>query len=267
MLEPIFKVLSNVLKNKKFTNFFAFFTLLFISFIVTNEKSNFVQTLVYLTTYQIIRLILVLCISLLICFNLQLGLLFLISLSILINIPLTKNTNINIEKFVNIPNMVDKNKILKYNKNFKEPKKLTDNDKKQSNVNELDKEIEIEKNKENETKKRPKKKGYDISEDLYLDKMENTKKKNEKNDIEEVNLNEEEEDTIEKELNRKFTNDYKKMEEYDRSSSNSSNSQSSDSSTDSSDSEKEIDEIPMKKAREHMLDKLRNGLKKKYLNE
>ena len=95
--------------------------------------------------------------------------------------------------------------------------------------------------------------------------MGKNKKDKEKNNVEEVNLEQEKDDTIEKELKKKFTNDLKKLEEYDSSSSDSSSSQSSDSSTDSSDSEKEIDEVPMEKAREHMLKKLRSGLKKKYL--
>ena len=76
----------------------------------------------------------------------------------------------------------------------------------------------------------------------------------------------EEDDTIEKELKKKYTNDIKKLEEFDSSSSDSSDSQSSDSSTDSSDSDKELEEVSMNKAREHMLTKLRNGFKKKYIN-
>ena len=50
------------------------------------------------------------------------------------------------------------------------------------------------------------------------------------------------------------------------SSSDSSDSNSSDSSTDSSDSEKELDEVSISQARNHMLTKLRTGLKKKYIN-
>ena len=79
---------------------------------------------------------------------------------------------------------------------------------------------------------------------------------------------EEQDDTIEKELKRKHTHEIKKLEEYeDSSSSDSSDSNSSDSSTDSSDSEKEMEGISMDRAREHMLNNLRNGLKKRYINK
>ena len=68
-------------------------------------------------------------------------------------------------------------------------------------------------------------------------------------------------------MKKKFTNDLKKLEEFDSSSSESSNSESSDSSTDSSDSEKELEEVSMNKARDHMLKKLRNGIKKRYIHD
>ena len=77
--------------------------------------------------------------------------------------------------------------------------------------------------------------------------------------MEEVNLEGDENDTIEKEL-KKFTNDLKKLEEFDSSSSDSSESQSSESSTDSSDSEKELEEVSMTKAREHMLKKTKEWI-------
>ena len=64
-----------------------------------------------------------------------------------------------------------------------------------------------------------------------------------------------------------MTYEYKKLEEYDSSSSESSDSESSNSSSDSSDSEKEIEEVSMNKAREHMLNSLRNSLKKRYIND
>ena len=89
--------------------------------------------------------------------------------------------------------------------------------------------------------------------------MENSEK-----DVEEVDLDEED-DTIEKELKRKHTYEIKKLDEYeDSSSSESSDSNSSDSS---SDSEKEIEEVSMDKARDHMLSNLRKGLKKRYMNK
>ena len=68
-------------------------------------------------------------------------------------------------------------------------------------------------------------------------------------------------------MKSRYTNDIKKLEEYDSSSSESSDSASSESSTDSSDSEEEIKETSMEMAREHMLNKLRNGIKKRYIND
>ena len=78
---------------------------------------------------------------------------------------------------------------------------------------------------------------------------------------------EEVDDTIENELKGKLSHQFKKLDEYDSSSSDSSGSNSSDSSTDSSDSDKEIEEVSMTRAREHMLNKLRDGLKKRYIHD
>ena len=260
MLESMFKVLLKIIKNKKFTKFAAIVTLLFLAFVISNSDSSFVQTIVYITQYNLVRLILLIIASFLLSINIQLGLLFVIFVAVLINIPKVK------ENFENIPNMVDKGSILKYNKNFKEPKELkTEKEKK-----EFDKNLEEEKKGKEEKKEKKKnkiKKGFAISEDYYHEKRGINKDNSEKNNVEEVNLDEDEDDTIEKELKRKFTNDLRKLEEHDSSSTDSSNSESSDSSTDSSDSEKEVEEVSMNKARDHMLKKLRNGIKKRYLND
>ena len=102
---------------------------------------------------------------------------------------------------------------------------------------------------------------------MYHEKRGTNLNDKEKNNVEEINLDDDEDDTIEKELKKKYTNDLRKLEEYDSSSTESSDSESSDSSTDSSDSEKEVEEVSMSKARDHMLKKLRNGLKKRYIND
>ncbi len=258
----MFKVLLKIIKNKKFTKFVAIVTLLILAFVISNSDSSFVQTLVYMTQYSLVRLILLIMASFLLSINIQIGLLFVIFVAVLINIPKVK------ENFENIPNMVDKGSILKYNKNFKEPKELRTEKEKKEFEKENDKNNKEEQEKEKEKKKKKKvKKGFAISEDYYHEKRGINNDDSEKNNVEEVNLDEEEDDTIEKELKRKFTNDLKKLEEYDSSSTDSSNSESSDSSTDSSDSEKEVEEVSMDKAREHMLKKLRNGIKKRYLND
>ena len=257
------KVLLKIVKNKKFTKFTAIFTLLILAFMVSNSESSLVQTIVYLTQYNIVRLVLLIIASLLLSVNIQLGLLFVIFLAVLINIPKVK------ENFENIPNMVDKGSILKYNKNFKEPKDLkTEKEKKEfEKENEENKNIEEKKEKEEKKKKRKIKKGFAVSEDYYHEKRGMNREDSEKNNVEEVNLDEDDEDTIEKELKKNYTNDLRKLEEYDSSSSDSSETESSDSSTDSSDSEKEVEEVSMDKARDHMLKKLRNGIKKRYIRD
>ena len=265
MLESMIKVLLKIIKNKKFTKFSAIVTLLVMSFMVSNTDSSLVQTIVYITEYNLVRLILLIIATFLLSVNIQLGLLFVIFVAVLVNIPKIRNEN-----FANIPNMVDKGNILKYNKNFKEPKELKNEKEKEefNKKNEDNKKTEEEKNKEDKKKRKKKRKGYAVSEDYYHEKRGINKEDAEKTNVEEVNLDEgEEDDTIERELKKKFTNDLRKLEEYDSSTSESSNSESSDSSTDSSDSERELEEVSMNKARDHMLKKLRNGIKKRYIHD
>ncbi len=253
MFENTIKVCNKILKNKNFTKFVALFTLLFITFALSNPKNILIQTLVYLLNFKLLWLTTIIKSILIASVNMELGLLYIINIVVLSSIPLNKK-----EEFSNIPNMVDKDKIMKYNKNFKEPKKLTELDKKEK------KKVESPQLKEkNEKKKIKKRKNFAVSEDYYNEQEE--QKRKEKSDVDEVNL-EEEDETIEKELKKRVTNDYRKLEEFDSSSSDSSDSNSSDSSTDSSDSEKELDEVSISQARNHMLTKLRTGLKKKYIN-
>ena len=259
MLESMFKVLLKIIKNKKFTKFMAVITLLVITFMLSNTESSLVQTVVYLSKYSIVRILLLLVASFLLCNNIQLGLLFIISIGIVMNIPYNEP-----ETFSNIPNMIDKESIIKYNKNFKEPKDFKDT---KNENEELEDKNEENQKEQQENKKKRRKTGFAISEDLYHEKRGSNLDNKEKNNVEEINLDDDEDDTIEKELKKKNTNDLRKLEEYDSSSTESSNSESSDSSTDSSDSEKEIEEVSMTKARDHMLKKLRNGLKKRYIHD
>jgi hypothetical protein len=257
MLGNIFKMYIKIIRNKKITYFFALFTLLLISFIIANPQNDMVQFLAFLLNFQIIRIFIFIKVIFISYYNLPLGLLHIIILSIILSIKLDK-----LEEFDNIPNLVNKDKILKYNKNFKVPKKLTDikterkeDDPKDAKTGE--KEVKIKK-KQN--------RGHAISLDLYNDNKGHNKDNKEKKNVEEVNL-EEVDDTIENELKGKLSHQFKKLDEYDSSSSDSSGSNSSDSSTDSSDSDKEIEEVSMTKAREHMLNKLRDGLKKRYIHD
>lgn len=249
----MFKIILKIVKNKKFTKFMSIVTLLVLAFIISNSESSVVQTMVYLISFTLVRILLLFVATFLLCNNLELGLLFSIFVAVVINIPYSFP-----ETFDNIPNMVDRSSIISYNKNFKEPKDTTP-----TTPKEEEKVVEEEKTEEN--KKKKVKKGFAVSEDYFHDKRGKNFENSEKDNVEEINLNKEvEEDTIENELKRKFTNDVRKLEEFD-SSSESSQSESSDSSTDSSDSEKEVEEVSLSKARDHMLKKLRNGIKKKYI--
>jgi hypothetical protein len=252
MLSNIFKIYINVIKNKKFTYYFALCTLLFITFILSNPLNEFVQGLRFLLDFQIMKLLVLLKIIVVSYYNLPLGMLNILAFSILYTINIE---SLKPETFDNIPNLVDKNKILKYNKNFKNPKKIA----------ETKKEVKEDKSIEREEKKikAPRRKALVASTDFFDEKKKNSNK--EKN-VEEVNLDETE-DTIEKELKTRMSHEYRKLDEYDSSSSESSDSDSSNSSSDSSDSEKEIEEVSMNKAREHMLNSLRTSLKKRYLND
>lgn len=252
MLSNIFKIYIKVIKNKKFTYYFALCTLLFITFILSNPNNEFVQGLRFLLDFQIMKLLILLKIIVISYYNLPLGMLNVLAFSILYTID-TKN--LKPETFDNIPNLVDKNKILKYNKNFKNPKKIA---KPKKDVKE-DKSIE----REEKVIKAPRRKASVASADFFNEKRKNS---NKEKDVEEVNLDETE-DTIEKELKSRMSHEYKQLDEYDSSSSESSNSESSNSSSDSSDSDKEIEEVSMNKAREHMLNSLRSSLKKRYIND
>ncbi len=257
MLNNILKLYTKIIKNKKFTYFYALFSLFFISFIVSNPENNFTQVIAFLFSFEIVKMLVILKILIIAYHNPPLGLLNVIIVSMILSIDI-----VNKEDFDNIPNMVEKSKIMKYNKNFKEPRKLT--------TKKVDKPIEtVDNDSEKDIKVMKRKKGYVVSRDLYNEKIEEKEKSenNESKDVEEIDL-EEEDDTIEKELKRKHTHEIKKLDEYDdSSSSDSSDSNSSDSSSDSSDSEKEIEEVSMDRARDHMLSNLRNGLKKRYINK
>ena len=255
MLNNILKLYTKIIKNKKFTYFYALFALFFISFIVSNPENNFTQVIAFLFSFQIVKMLAILKILILSYYNPPLGLLNLIIVSIILSIDI-----VNKEDFDNIPNMVEKAKIMRYNKSLNDPKKLSTKKIKESSNTDLKNDID---DTEKEVKVKRKKRSI-VSTDYY-----NEKKKSEEGeeDVEKVDL-EEQDDTIEKELKRKHTHELKKLDEYeDSSSSDSSDSNSSDSSTDSSDSEKEMEEISMDRAREHMLNNLRNGLKKRYINK
>ena len=57
MLDNIFKIYVKVIKNKKLTYYFAICTVLFISFVLSNQDNEFVQWLRFLLDFQLIRLL------------------------------------------------------------------------------------------------------------------------------------------------------------------------------------------------------------------
>jgi hypothetical protein len=258
MLNNIFKLYTKIIKNKKFTYFYALFALFFITYIVSNPENNLTQVIAFLFSFPIVRMLAILKILIIAYYNPPLGLLNVIVMSMILNVEI-----LNKEDFDNLPNLVEKSKIMKYNKNFKEPKKLTT--KKVIKKEKTDYEPDEKSEKEVKIKRKI---GNVVSRELYNETMEEKEKmENSEKDVEEIDLDLDD-DTIEKELKRKQTHEIKKLNEYDdSSSSDSSNSNSSDSSTDSSDSEKEIEEVSMDRARDHMLSNLRKGLKKRYMNK
>lgn len=94
-------------------------------------------------------------------------------------------------------------------------------------------------------------------------------------ELKEIERNDEKEknETIETDINEKYNNTKKNLELLDRETddeeissteSSSSNSSSSNSSS-SSDSDKEYKNVSIDKARKHVLNKIRNKIKKKYV--
>lgn len=252
------KILIRLIKNKYLTYFVAIFTLFFINESLNNSETLNIFNL--LMSNKAIKLILFLIILVIGYYNLGLGLLLFINLYFVINIKK------NIENFSNVfPNLIDKNEVLKYNKYIK---------------NDLNKE-----------KKEVKKNNNEAKRDKIIDKKEEPNENNIKMDFEvrkeklleelkEIEKHEEKErnSTIESDLDDKYETTKKNLEllestknednedeEISSTDSSSSNVSSSDSS--STDSEQEYKNVSMKKARKHVLGKIKNKIKKKYINE
>lgn len=105
---------------------------------------------------------------------------------------------------------------------------------------------------------------------LRKQKLREELEKLEKDEKEIKDLKENEDDTIESDIKEKELDKRLRLsameEEDDESSSSSSNSSGSSSSSDSSeDSDKDYDEVSINDARDHVMKKLRNKLKRKYI--
>ena len=105
---------------------------------------------------------------------------------------------------------------------------------------------------------------------LRKQKLREELEKLEKDEKEIKDLKENEDDTIESDIKEKELDKRLRLsameEEDDESSSSSSNSSGSSSSSDSSeDSDKDYDEVSINDARDHVMKKLRNKLKRKYV--
>ena len=285
------KFLKKILKNKLLTYFFGLFTLFFMFEIINNPDNNIIVFLKYTLSYSIIKILILFIIIIIGYFNNSLGFLIGINILFLIN---TKNKK---EAFTNrLPDLINRNDILKY-------KKFLNNEKNNNESKNIKKKIKNKEYNENydsikENSNNIKENSNNIKENSNNIKnpfkIQKTKKFNKKIELEDKNINKERKkellkelediekereydnsDTIEKEFKESQKEKrrrleilrYKNDDSDDESSSSNSSDSGSSSSNSSSNSDKEYDDIPIKEARNHVLNKLRNKLKKKYSND
>lgn len=291
------KNLKKVLTNKYLTYFVALFTLFFVTEVINNPENSSILFLKILFKNNCVKLLFFIILGIIGYFNISLALLLLINLFFVINI------QSRVETFVNkLPDLIDKNKVLKYkrligNKNLeknesnssKKDYKST-NDKKDTiddlrmrenyEKNRIKNPIKLNKDESLSNNKKEKSKKLKYLEKKLKKKNMNSKKRKEflkelkeleekENELEEEDKND---DTIKTELKqRKFEKQQNleilenEKEDDESSSSNSSDSSESESSESSSDSNKEYEDVSLTEAREHVLKKLRNKLKRKYV--
>ena len=268
------KVLNNVnsiLRNEYLTYFIGFFTILFVMETLNNPSNNLLVILRFTFSNRIIMILSILVIILVGYVNIPLSLLLLTNYVFLFNI------NKKVETFNNrIPDLVDKNTQISYQKNFGKIKK-----KEQPEKKEIKKNIKLEKNKPEEDK-------YEKSEEetnmvlSYVNKSDN-KVSNERLDLEEekdYNIekelqkikrkkNEKSENTLETDLEEKnyeITKDYEVLDDESTGSSDSSASSDTSETSGSSDSDG-VNNVSMEEAREHVMKNIRNKIKRKYVKK
>ena len=161
------------------------------------------------------------------------------------------------EKYINNPiRLQDSEKIEKLSKKIRKNNQKTDSEMNEGNDEEHNDDSDDNYGEETKVEKRKSQLRQE------LEKLEQ-----EENEI--SNLDNSDDDTIESDIKKKELDKRLKlnaMKEEDESSSESSNSSGSSSSSDSSDdSGKEYDEVSINDARDHVMKKLRNKLKRKYV--
>ena len=267
------KVLNNVksiLRNEYLTYFIGFFTILFVMETLNNPSNNLLVILRFTFSNRIIMILSVLVIILVGYVNIPLSLLLLTNYVFLLNI------NKKVETFNNrIPDLVDKNTQISYQKNFGKIKK-----KEQPKKKEINEKIKREnKPEENTYEKSEEKPNMVLS---YVNQNDN-KLSNERLDLEEekdYNIekelqkikrkkNEKSENTLETDLEEKnyeITKDYEVLDDESTDSSDSSASSDTSETSGSSDSDG-VNNVSMEEAREHVMKNIRNKIKRKYVKK
>ena len=258
-------IVIKLIKNDYLTYFMGVFTIIFVNEILNSKNNTVISLLKYFLNNRIILGITAFIIIFVSYYNLPLSLLLFTNLIFLLKI------NFKIETFENrIENLVDKNSLLSYKKNFaKLPKKKQLVKKTLSKIN-----SEIKK--KNIPKKNIKKRKEQKKIISYYDESKNTKNEERLDSFdlkkELVNLKEENkknENTLEDDLKKKNFEKKKDLDLLvldDYSSESSESNQSTSESSDSSDSEAVAD-VSMEDAREHVMKKIRNKIKKKYIKK
>ena len=273
--QDFFKGIKKMLKNEYLTYFTGFFTILFVMEILNNPFNNLLVFLRFLLNKKIIQFLVVLLIISIGVYNIPLSFLLLTNLFFIMNI------RRKVETFTNrIPDLVDKNIQISYKKNFAKPDKSSSEEEKViKKTKEVSEEKVIKKTKEVSNEEEDKNylikykdeslntsneerldldKNYDIKKELKLAKQQQEEE-------------EEKENTLEEELvkkNYEIKKDLEILEEDISDSSDSSESEISESSESSASSDSEgLSEVNMEEAREHIMGKIRNKIKRKYVNK
>jgi len=304
--KDILSIIRKILKNEYLTYFVGFFTILFVMEILNSPSNNLIKLLRYTLNYKIVLVLVVFCIVFIGYFNIPLSLLLLTNLLFLMNIKfkvetfanripdlVDKNTLISYQK--NFGNMKKYAKKEETEKNIKN-KINSEKNKREKELEAKNKAEEIIENKKEEIENKKVIGYYDKelnvknTERLNLDSEDKSDKNNKndkrhkksnkyksnydiKNELKKVKKEQDEEkndNTLEEELvkkNYEIKRDLEVLEE-DESSESSESSDSSDSSesSDSSDSEG-MNDVSMDEAREHVMKKIRNKIKKKYVSK
>jgi hypothetical protein len=267
----VFNNIKSILRNEYLTYFIGFFTILFVMETLNNPSNNLLVILRFTFSNRLIMILCVLIIVLIGYINIPLSLLLLTNYIFLLNI------NKKVETFNNrIPDLVDKNTQISYQKNFgKLNKKNIETKKKekediQQNKKEIPEEKTYEKPKEerkmvlsykNNSDNKISNERLDLEEKEYNIERELQKIKREPNENTEKTL-----ETDLEEKNYEIKKDYEVLEDESTGSSGSSDTSDSSESSESSDSDG-VNSVSMDEAREQVMKKIRNKIKKNYVKK